>query len=163
MTVICGIDASTIALDLVCVDIDTLQATWTHCPLRSRLSDDGLETSDLWPAASVRDALPGPSWFEDQHVEQIAIEDPFSNRLDTAKKLGRIVGAVAARLPRDIPTLLVTPVEMRQWLGLTGRMSKEQLRGWAVTAGAPEDWEQDALDAYCVARAATLRLDRAAA
>ncbi len=157
---IAGIDASTLAVDLVLLDEDTRQATWTHCPLRPAIEDGVLD--DLRPSRSVRDALPGRSWLESQGVTQIAIEDPFSNRLDTAKKLARVIGAVSACLPQGIPVLLVTPVEMRQWLGITGRMNKEQLRDYAFNQGCYFT-DQNALDAMCVALAALARIEKALA
>lgn len=157
MSVIAGIDASTLAVDIVLLDEDTRVPTWTHCPLRPALEHG--ERDDLRPARSVRDALPGRSWWEDQGVVQVALEDPFSNRLDTSKKLARVIGAVAAFLPPDLPVLLVTPIEMRQWLGIQGRMNKEQLRVYATEHGAPAEWAQDALDAHVVALAALERIE----
>lgn len=157
MATIAGIDASTLAVDIVLLDEDTRVPTWTHCPLRPALEDGARD--DLRPARSVRDALPGASWWEDQGVVQVAIEDPYSQGMDQAKKLGRIIGAVATRLPADLPVLLVTPAEMRQWLGIVGRMNKEQLREYAVEHGAAADWAQDAHDAYVVALAALERIE----
>ncbi len=166
---ICGIDASTLAVDLVLLDEDTRQATWTHCALRPAVEDNVRD--DLRPSRSVKDALPGRSWFEDQGVVQIAIEDPYSASLSVAKKLARVIGAVSACLPQGIPVLLVTPVEMRQWLGIRGRMNKEQLRDYSVDqafrygygGSAYVDWSQDAHDAHIVALAALARIEKALA
>jgi hypothetical protein len=76
-----------------------------------------------------------------------------------SKKLARVIGAVSACLPPDLPVLLVTPVEMRQWLNIQGRMNKEQLRSFAILSGAPLTWPQDAHDAHVVALAALARLE----
>lgn len=170
MSHIAGIDVSTTAVDIVLLDEDTRTPTWTHCPLQPALQNGSRD--DLRPARSAKNAIPGRSWWEHHGVVQVAVEDPFSNRLDTAKKLGRVVGAAACCLPPDMPVLLITPVEMRQWLSIEGRMTKEQLRGYAAEHGAPvEEWNrdaelwglktiQDALDAYVVALAALARIER---
>lgn len=169
MARLAGIDASTLAVDIVLLDEETRVPTWTHWPLRPALEDGSRD--DLRPSRSVRDAIPGRSWWEDQGVVQIAIEDPYSGGMDQAKKLGRIIGAVSACLPPDLPVLLVTPVEMRVWLHIEGRLNKEQLRAYAVDHGAPAElWNlhaaqsgigtiQDALDAHVVALAALERIE----
>jgi len=157
MSTIAGIDASTLAVDIVLLDENTRIPTWTHCPLRPALENGTRD--DLRPSRSVRHAIPGRSWWETQGVVQVAIEDPYSQGMDQAKKLGRVIGAVAACLPPDLPILLVTPVEMRQWLGIEGRMNKQQLRAYAVEHGAPPEWAQDALDAHVVALAALERIE----
>jgi hypothetical protein len=157
MSVIAGIDASTLAIDIVLLDEDSRNPTWTHCPLRPALEDGSRD--DLRPSRSVRDALPGRSGWEDQGVTLVAIEDPYSASLSVSKKLARVIGAVSACLPAGLPVLLVTPVEMRQWLGIQGRLNKEQLRAYAVQQGAPEEWAQDAHDAYVVALAALERIE----
>ncbi|MDW8339736.1 MAG: hypothetical protein RMM28_11415, partial [Thermoleophilia bacterium] len=138
-------------------------ARWHHLPL---------------PAGAVRSARElrrAYAWAaETEDVYLIAIEDPYSPRYGTAKRLATVAGAILASIPdafADELIWLLRPDEWRLACGLPGNASKEHARlfceskrlaaaqrraGGPVSAGAVQvgDWPQDACDAFCLAWAA---------
>lgn len=151
---VAGIDFSTLAVDLVLLDEDTPAATWHRFPLAGATA--------LEKARSLRARFPGRSWFEDQGVYLVGIEDPIGRFPATQKALGCVAGATAALLPPDVPLRAMTP---SQWFPASvgcapPRLSderKELATNWAlhvVELEAADKWPHDAFDAYAIAWAA---------
>lgn len=144
MSVVVGVDLSTVAVDLVRLDETGNDAHWEHLHLEGKTAFDRLR--------QVRRVMPGPSWYDDVYL--VAVEAPMSRgQSGTLAKLSRVLGAVVACVPAPLVVWEVAPAAWRRELGLSGHASKEQvaeavddLRGLARTL-----WPQDALDAYAVA------------
>lgn len=105
-------------------------------------------------ARLVRDAMPSRSWWLDEGVVAIGIEEPMRHR-GGSQALMVIQGAILACLP---PSLLVHPMMPNQWrkeVGLAGNATKFEVALFVrVCAGMENfEWPQDACDAYCLALA----------
>jgi hypothetical protein len=149
---VCGIDYSVHAVDLVLLDEETPAATWERIHLE--------EGEGAFVAArSLRGRFPGRSWFEEQGVYLVGLEEPFSsNFAGTAKALGTIAGALAVLLP---PGLTVLRLPTQEWKRETigkANATKEDVAVWAAMTWNPPDQRprptQDAYDAYGIAYAA---------
>lgn len=151
-TTIAGLDFSTKAVDIVLLNEDNDQAEWTRCPVYD-------PRGPLYAAESVRRMLPPPSWWEDNGVYMVGIEDPQSRFPHVAKALGMIAGAVASTLPFGLTVLQLRPQEWKRELCGEAKADKALVASVAagrilMAGGQCDDWAQDAFDAYGVAFAA---------
>lgn len=167
---VAGVDLSTKAIDIVTVDIDPVDevypSAWHRFPL---------EAADAWARTLlIRDALPNQGFWED--IALVAIEAPYGRgQSGTLALLNRVVGAIVASLPPQLRTpercWIVRPDEWKTGLGLsTAKPAALDLgvHGYAgfdeaniaATIAGPQ---QDARDAWALARWAMNELDKAAA
>jgi hypothetical protein len=153
-----GIDFSSLAIDVVLVDLDDLAP-----PVWHRFELSGQDAFDR--TRSVSSVMPSSSFWDD--TLGIGIEHP-------AGKFGvgpmmRVQGAVLACLPAGVLVQPWAPSRWRAACGLSGRASKEQVRAFGLDAFGGEfraPVTQDCFDAYCIAlatRAALVRPAEAAA
>lgn len=140
---IAGIDFSTHAIDIVLLDEDTSAATWHRFPLAGQDAFDR--------ARKVREALHGTSGLWDETLA-CGIEEP---RGYGAGSLYRIQGAILSCLPHGLLVQPFIPSEWRAAVGLKGNATKDQVYAHAALMRVPDGelWAQDAMDAYCIARA----------
>lgn len=156
-----GVDYDSHRVDIVLVDLDTHAAEWRRYPLTGPLlAGDAFDR-----ARRVRLVMPTRSQWEDAGVAQVAIEDPKSRQFAAAVALGRVQGAILSTIPSGLHVLPLTPTQWKQALGLkpNSKTTKADVREYAIAAGAPADWPQDAHDAFCITHAAIRLGDRAAA
>lgn len=157
-----GIDFDSNRVDIVTVNIDTLEPRWYRFSLIGpELAGDAFER-----ARRIRYALPPRASWADVGVVQFAIEKPIGQKKGSSP-LFRIQGGILACLPREIPAIELLPYEWKQALDLPGSGAREktkaEVRMKAVELGAPEDWPQDAHDALCIAHAAIRLCEKGAA
>jgi hypothetical protein len=152
---VAGIDLSTHAVDVVLLEEDSDAATWDRFPLQG---DTALRRT-----RSIREALPGRSWWEDQSVYLMAIEYPAGRFIKSLAPLFRIQGAIIACLPVDIELWELPPGEWKRAFGLPGSASKEEVFAHVANlwSNGPLAILQDTADAYGIAYAAR-RLNQAA-
>lgn len=145
---VAGIDFSTKAVDIVLLDDDTDQAEW----FRYEIAD---ERGALWACRNLRLIFPGGSFFESRGVWLVGLEQPYSQSRDTAKKLGMVAGAIAARLPTDLTVIQTDPNEWHRIFTGNAKAGKEQIAERARgQRGYPDsEWPQDAYDALGIAYA----------
>lgn len=148
MTLIAGIDLSTRAIDLALINETTGQLAELH---RFELPKNG----DAFDRARwVRDTMPSRSWWTDQGVIAIGIEDP---RGHNPGPLFRAQGAILACLPTSLLVHPLIPSEWRALNGLPGNASKAHVYEHAHRHAILPAGSQDAADAFLVATA-TLEL-----
>jgi hypothetical protein len=152
MTSIAGIDLDSNAIDVVLIDEDT--GAWLGY---RRYDLDVGPGGSLERARRVRDVLPVRGAWADAGVVAIGLEDTRSKQRLSIAAISRIQGALATCLPRDVE-LLELSVNRRErgWKALTAgktNASKDEIRAWAIAAGAPEGLVQDAYDAFAIATA----------
>jgi hypothetical protein len=149
VSLVAGIDYSTHAIDVVLIDEDTLKPEWYRYELRGQDSFDR--------ARDVHRALRS-SVLGDELVLAAGIEQP---RGYGAGHLYRIQGATLQRLPSRTLVQPWVPSEWRKAVGLQGNAGKYAIR-WFVhdVADVPDNWPQDACDAFCIARATLQALER---
>lgn len=165
MSAVAAIDLSTKALDIVTIDVDTLESDWTRIPLQG---------GNAWDRTlALRDAMPPAHLWDD--VALVCIEAPYGRgQAGTNALLNRVVGAVAASLPHHLRKpdrcWIVRPDEWKTGLNLTGKPSALDLgphgyQGFdtrntdATLAGD----QQDARDAWALAYWTLRQLDQQAA
>jgi hypothetical protein len=103
---------------------------------------------------AIRELLPPGSWWDDVYL--VASEAPYGAGQGTVAVLNRIVGAVAAGLPARLRApercWVVRPDEWKNWLGIQGKPTSEDLRRLPVVGFSPSlPGSQDARDALCLA------------
>jgi hypothetical protein len=147
-----GIDLSSFAVDVVLLEDDTDAATWHRFDLTGR--------TPFERARSLRGVFPTRSWWEEQGVWLLGIEDPYSASKGVAKALGMATGAVAALLPRDLTVIQTAPTEWKRLTVGASNASKDQVARWAACFGF-EPGDLNATDAYAIARAIRLLNQRA--
>jgi hypothetical protein len=141
---IAGIDFSTHAVDIILLDDDTDTAAWTRFQLTG---DDAFRR-----ARSCRKTLPGRSWWEDNGVWLIGLEDPYSQFPRETKTLGYVAGAIAVLLPPDLTVIQMAPQEWKRIFCAKASAKKEEVATAARARCAPADgWPLDATDAYGIA------------
>lgn len=153
---VAGIDISSFAVDVVLLDEDSDAATWHRFIL------DGATPFDR--TRSLRGVFPPRSFWEDNAVFLVALEDPVGHHAHTAKALGLVTGGVAALLPRDLHVVQTQPSEWKRIFCGRGNATKPDIvaachqRGFDSTVGAPavnvaatRELAQDAYDAYGIA------------
>lgn len=151
---IAGIDYSTHAVDVVLLDEDTDAATWHRTVL------DGKDAFDRARDVRIAMRLFDSEMWDD--VVAIGIEDP---RGYNAGALYRIQGAILACLPTSLLVHPLPPSVWRKTVGLPGNASKGHIANFVYDKRArhlayatayydnPDEWPQDACDAYCIALA----------
>lgn len=148
---IAGIDYSTMAIDLVLIDVDGVE--------RARLFHWELCGADaLTRTRAVPLVVPGRRSVFWDTVRAVAIEEPMGRgptSLPIIAKLKAIQGAVLACIPAEMEVTALKPTEWRAAVGLAGNATKHDVHVWSVLAqrGMPSPWPQDGHDAYCIARA----------
>lgn len=157
MSLVVGVDYSTRFCDCVFLDEDTLQARWRRYELHGH---DAFER-----ARSVRARIPGRAEWDD--VLAFGIEEPpyVHGNPATLRDLARVQGAVLQSLPHDRLVKPWTPGGWRKAVGLSGRAGKEDVFTFAherrsLVESYRVPWPQDACDAYCIALATLLVLER---
>ncbi len=138
----------------------------THCVHCVLLPEEGharylpfrLEGQDAFERTrSVRDAMPSRSYWRDEGVIALGIEEPQGISKSTVAKLKAVQGAVLACLPSYLLVHPMVPARWRAEVGLPGNATKEDVfqyvRQDAPLYGYCEEWPQDAFDAYCLALA----------
>lgn len=154
LTLVAGIDCSTLAIDLVTIDVDTQQAV--H--IRRRL--DTAPGASLARTRRVRDAMPPRQAWIDAGVVLVAIEEPYSrSTMGGQVPLHRVIGAILAVLPTTIAVELVRSDDWRRTSGLPTRGKREVLKAAAVeyaranwSPEPPVRLDDNTADAYCIAR-----------
>ena len=156
-----GIDLSTHAVDLVKLDEESDRAEWVRVPLTGETAVDRARSYRWIDAPPIQGARTWNSWWWDD-VILCALEDP-AGRGDT-RKIARVQGVVLATIPARVHTWVLQPAEWRKACGLPGNCPKESVREWTtrlwygplddVKRCVPDDWPQDACDAYAIAYAA---------
>jgi hypothetical protein len=148
-----GIDLSSSAIDLVCLDENCDTAEWARITLLGQTPFERCRT--------VAELMPQPGWYETRGVYLVAVERPRSRFFVSLAAQLPIFGAVVAALPDDLPAFELAPTEWRQAIGLAGNCDKDTVaqwarETWALAGGCPrlEGETQDTWDAYCVAYAA---------
>ena len=143
MSVVLGVDLSTMAVDLVRLDENTNEGHWDHLHLEGKTAFDRLR--------QVRRVMPGASFYDDVYL--VAVEAPMSRgQAGTLAKLSRVFGAIMACLPAHLLVWEVMPAAWRGELGLSARASKEECQEAVLRLGAPYGWRSpDAYDAYAIA------------
>lgn len=148
MPCVLGIDLSTRAIDFAYVDENSDAATWSRCLL------DG---PDAWARTlEIGELRHDTLTFEDVYL--VAIEAPYGRgRAGATSLLNRVVGAIAASLPKQLRTpercWIVRPDEWKRGLGLPAKPTADDvarllkpLHAWETI---PDD--QNARDAACLA------------
>lgn len=148
MSSVLGIDVSTKQLDLAYIDETEDTCVWNRVILEG--ADAWERTLDIGGMHELGLTFDG--------VYLVAIEAPYGrSQPGTQALLNRVVGAVAASLPRDLRRAercwIVRPDEWKGELGLKGKPTRAQV---AALIRPRHEWEripldQNSLDAACVA------------
>lgn len=150
-----GIDLSTKAVDFVLLGDDDNTAEWLHFQGPTSAKDTKYPLAHY--ALHYADVLPGRAsdFWSREGVWLVGMEALFGPNGRTLKILAAITGAVAACLPRGIRVIEVAPGEWRKQT-----VGEYQALKWKANAWARVAWvnrtgmeTEDALDAYCIARA----------
>lgn len=156
MSLIAGIDFSSMAIDTVLLDEDTNDAVH-H---RRQLDVGHAKLHDR--VRRVRDALPTRGAWKDSGVLVVAIEEPFNHSPNGLTPLLLTLGAILGTLPRDIPLALLRADDWRRQCGLPTRApgGRPEHKQNAI-AFARRQWDNppirlddNAADAFCIAWAA---------
>lgn len=147
---VAGIDYSSRAVDIVLVDEDTGYAETGHAK-HHRIDLHG--ETPFERARSLRGQLPLTSWWENNGVYLIGIEDPFSRSKGVAKALGLAAGAIAALLPAGLAVIQTAPTEWKKLSLGNAAAPKTEIETWARDrlGHTFERWPQDGYDAYAIA------------
>jgi hypothetical protein len=149
--VILGVDLSTKAIDLVCLDEDN-PAGCEH--LRVELQPG------WWQSASrMRETMrPARRWMENRAVFLIGVERPYGPSRQAIASLHTVMGAFLASLPPLTTAFEVSPADMRRELGLPGNCSKADMHDAINCHFSPyphtDSWPPDAYDAWAAGHAA---------
>lgn len=156
---VAGIDIDTHNVHVALLDENGLDADY----LRFGLELTGVAAYHE-KARRMRELLPPRGhWRDRANVSLIAIEEPIGNTFRGVVPQAVIRGAVLACLPRDedVRVVLIRPADWRKWSlggGFPGKgnANKEAVAEWArgEWRNRPAGVDQNALDAYCIARAA---------
>lgn len=154
---VAGIDYSTRAIDVVLVPEDDGPPAWHRFPLT------GTDAFDR--TRSVADTMPGrTSQFWDE-ILAVGIEHP-GGKFGTGDML-RVQGAILSCIPARMLVEPWPPAKWRKAVGLKGNATKDEVAYFANprwVAVDPSWWgkrfEQDALDAYCIALATRQAITR---
>lgn len=154
-----GIDYDSSAIHVVLIDEDTGLPVERH---KFSLGQRGSTSFDR--ARLVRDVLPARARWRDT-VVAVGLEVPFTIHKGTAVAYARIEGALLACLPPELRIHQLGPVE---WKRLTLGDGKTQakkpvVRAWAQEHGMPAGLEQDFYDAFCLAHATRVEVEKTAA
>lgn len=144
-----GIDLSSRAIDLVLLDENTDQATWTRIDLEGGTAFER--------ARDVAEKMPQPSWYIDHGVYLIALERPFVRFGQDVIRL--VQGCVLSQLPADLPVWEVSVSQWKKALGIQIRVKPDarDFPGFELSVkthdalGADGNPPQDVFDALGVA------------
>ena len=142
-----GIDFSSFQADIVILDEDTDHAT--HHVYRFGKGDA------FDRARTIRYSMPSRSWWEEQGVIAIGIEDPRGVARSADAPLYRAQGAIIACLPERLLVQPWKPGEWRKQIGISnvGKDAPAEY-AWSHWPGSVgHGISQDGLDAYCLAYA----------
>ena len=153
--IVCGIDLSSFFVDIVY--IETGVPRWARISLG--VDGDAFDRS-RGVLAALKAETPGltfPSGLKD--CEAIGIAEPRGYNPGPAY---RVQGALLQAIPR---TTLVQPWIPSQWrkkVGLPGNCKKEGIMAHvrSIFGTLVDDWPQDACDAWCIAEATRLALQK---
>jgi len=150
MSLIAGIDFSSIAIDVVLLDEDTDHAVH-H---RRRLDTGPGKLIDR--VRRVRDALPSRGAWRDSGVLALGIEEPFHHSHKGLAPMLLTLGAIIDTLPRDVPLALLRADDWRRACGLPLRVGRPEHKQNAITF-TREHWpnptriDDNVGDAFCIA------------
>jgi len=152
--VIAGIDFNSHQADIVILDEDTDHATHHVFTFGEGDAFDRART--------IRYSMPSRSWWDEQGVIAIGIEDPRGAARNVDSVLYRVQGAILVCLPARLLVQPWKPGEWRKQLGISN-VGKEAPAWFAAEHWTrfPSDLtieSQDALDAYCLAYATRQRI-----
>jgi len=144
-----GIDLSSRAIDLVLLDENRDQASWTRIDLEGATAFER--------ARDVAEKMPQPGWYEANGVYLVGIERPFSASRNDVVRL--VQGCVLAEIPVALDVWEIAPQTWKAHIGFKGRgkpgidafPADLLLDGWAIPPDGFPSWPQDALDALGVA------------
>ena len=149
---VAGIDFSSHQADVVLLDESTDHAT--HHVFKFGRGDA------FDRARTIRYSMPSRSWWEDEGVIAIGIEDPRGVARSADAPLYRAQGAILVCLPQLLLVQPWKPGEWRKQLGIanTGKVAPAAfaLERWLPPVGV---WTQDMADAYCLAYATRQRIE----
>jgi len=154
VSVVLGIDFSSLAIDIVGIHLDDLEPpTWTRYALEGQDAFDRTRT--------IGRLMPSPSSSAYDNVIAIGIEHP-AGKFGTGSMM-RVQGAVLACLPSGVLVQPWPPSAWRKAVGLPGNASKDDVRAFGLDAFGGEyraPVTQDCFDAYCIALATRQALER---
>ena len=145
MSTVAGIDFSTRHIDIVLIpeDPDERGATHHAFPL------EGADAFDR--TRNIRQAMPLRSWWDEQGVTAIGIEEPMGPGHITAK-LKAVQGGILQTLPAALLVHPLSPSEWRKGAGLKGNATKDEVQAFVrEQLGENPHWPQDAFDAWAIA------------
>lgn len=159
MSLVAGIDFSSLAIDVVLVDLDDREP-----PLWERFALTGADAFER--TRNVRAVMPTSSFYDD--ILAIGIEHP-AGKFGTGPMM-RVQGAVLACLPAGVLVQPWPPSAWRKAVGLAGNASKWDVSAFVMLNSFTDGWktderalEQDACDAYCIALATRSAIETEAA
>lgn len=138
-----GVDVNAQEVNLVSVDLDTMEAT-QHLLVGA---ERAFETARL-----MTTMMPHSSWWDD--VALVAVERPSGRFKNVIYAQGLVIGAVLAIIPNRIVVQTFVPANWRRLIDLPGNASKEMVQAWASEYGATSSWDEHACDALALAHAA---------
>ncbi len=145
---VAGFDSSSYAIDCVTIEEDDGVVEWSRWDLRG---------SDAWERTrSIGSVMPGRTSERWDDVYAIGVEVAHG---PSSGVINRCVGAVLSMLP---PNVLICPWTASQWkkaVGLPGNATKAQIASHAAAQLGFEFDQQDAYDAWGLARATQLALE----
>jgi hypothetical protein len=148
MTAVVGIDISSRQLDLAVLEESGARA-WHR---RISLEEAGKQATAWERTLSLPTLMPRGSFWDDIYL--VALEVPYGLGTGTVAVLNRIVGAIAASLPRRLQTpqscWIVRPDEWKTELGLRGKPTEADIDELGLEIHA-RPLTQDARDALCLA------------
>jgi hypothetical protein len=145
-----GIDLSSRQLDLVKLDEQNIA---THLVVDLELI--GKRATAWERTLALRDLMPTGDWWDEVYL--VAIEAPYGAGPGTVAVLNRVVGALAASLPKRLRMSnrcwIVRPDEWKTRLNIQGKPSEQDLLRLPLIlwTNRPAPATQDARDALCLA------------
>lgn len=148
---IAGIDLSSFFVDIVLIE-DRKLPTWERIDLKPG--------QDAFARARNVALRAYPAWLFD--CEAIGIEEP---RGMNPGPTFRVQGGVLTVLPPDVLVQPWVPSQWRKAVGLPGNCKKPEIMSFvkARLGAVAVDWPQDACDAWCIAEATRLAVEKGSA
>lgn len=154
VSLVAGVDVSTRSVDIVLLADDNT-AEWTSVPCRD-------ERGPFFAARQAAGFMPKGTFWDDVYL--VGVEKPFSQGRQVVRALALITGAVAGALPASVTAIETTAQEWKRLTVGNPQATKQTVKAWALSERFGWNGEtQDAVDAYCIARAVRLLNDRAVA
>lgn len=145
---VAGIDVSSFAVDVVTIPLDGFGISHRVFLL------DGADAFDR--TRQVGEVMPGRSSEFWDDILAVAIEEPAGRNPGFAF---RVQGAVLSMIPSRMLVTKFMPSEWRKLNGIPGNATKDAVFEWAQ-AHLGGFGSQDEADAYCIARALRLALEK---